>query len=256
VPWAGLVPGESSGQSGEKTIHGTVLRGLGFGSSDDPLLCVRAIQEADATVDEHVLVAAAGEDRDGAVFGCAPVPANERDQAPQLSSRGREAGRRQRVSRREVCSPNRTDAGAGGGVPVEGGRQQAAAGVNVAGVSSGVGGKRVDRSECDGLSNARAGWEIVPPRNRVEKRSAADRVAGLSDNAKRWVGMVHKGRKRAAAPVNSQKKRLKKGYVDCWDVLDAVDSESVSALEEPRNASAAERDRVFLEESGFPSDND
>ena len=28
------------------------------------------------------------------------------------------------------------------------------------------------------------------------------------------------------------------------------------ALEEPRNASAAERDRVFLEESGFPSDND
>ena len=38
--------------------------------------------------------------------------------------------------------------------------------------------------------------------------------------------------------------------------MDAVDSESVSALEEPRNASAAERDRVFLEESGFPSDND
>ena len=68
--------------------------------------------------------------------------------------------------------------------------QQAAAGVNVAGVSSGVGGKRVDRSESDDLSNARAGWEIVPPRDRAEKRSAADRVAGLSDNAKRWVGGV------------------------------------------------------------------
>ena len=68
--------------------------------------------------------------------------------------------------------------------------------------------------------------------------------------------MVHKERKRAAAPDNSQKKRMKKGYVDCWDVLDAVDSESIPTLEEPRNASAAERDRVFLEESGFPSDND
>ena len=139
---------------------------------------------------------------------------------------------------------------------MEGGRQQAAVGVNVAGVSSGVVGKRVDRSESVDLSNARTGWEIVPPRDRAEKRSAAGRVAGLSDNAKRWVGMVRKGRKRAAAPLNSQKKRMKKGYVDCWDVLDAVDSESIPMLEEPRNASAAERDRVFLEESGFPSDND
>ena len=117
-------------------------------------------------------------------------------------------------------------------------------------------GKRVDRVQDVDLVNARAGWEILPPRHRVEKRSAAGRVAGLSDNAKRWVGMVHKGRKRAAAPVNSQKKRMKKGYVDCWDVLDAVDSESIPMSEEPRNASAAERDRVFLEESGFPSDND
>ena len=41
VPWAGLVPGEPSGQLGEEAIHGTVLRGLGFRSSDDPLLCVR-----------------------------------------------------------------------------------------------------------------------------------------------------------------------------------------------------------------------
>ena len=86
---------------------------------------------------------------------------------------------------------------------MEGGRQQAAVEVNVAGVSSGVAGKRVDRSESDDLGNARAGWEIMPPRDRVEKRSAADRVAALSNNAKRWVGMVRKGRKRAAAPVNS-----------------------------------------------------
>jgi hypothetical protein len=42
VPWAGLVSGEPSGQLGEETIHGTVLRRLGFGSSDDPLLCLRA----------------------------------------------------------------------------------------------------------------------------------------------------------------------------------------------------------------------
>ena len=34
--------------------------------------------------------------------------------------------------------------------------------------------------------------------------------------------MVHKRRKRAAAQVNSQKKKMKKGYVDCWDTLDAV----------------------------------
>ena len=87
----------------------------------------------------------------------------------------------------------------------------------------------------------------------MEKRSAADRVAGLSDNTKRWVGMVHKGRKspkRAAAPVNSQKKKRKKDYVDCSDVLDAVGGLPVPVPEKPRNASAAERDRVFLEESG------
>ena len=116
-----------------------------------------AIQKADATVDEHVLVGASGQDRDGAVFGCAPVPADEGDQAPQLSSSRREAGRRQRVSRRKLCSSGRTDAGAGGSVLVEGGGQQAAVGVNVAGVSSGVVGKRVDRSESVDLSNARAG---------------------------------------------------------------------------------------------------
>ena len=80
-------------------------------------------------------------------------------------------------------------------------------------------------------------------------------MATLSDNAKRRVSMVHKGKKRATAPVSSQKKRMKKGYVDCWDVLDTVNSESIPMPEEPRNASAAVRDRVFLEESGFPSDN-
>ena len=41
-----------------------------------------------------------------------------------------------------------------------------------------------------------------------------------------------------------------------WDVLDAVDDLPASVPEGPRNASAAERDRVFLKESGFPSDND
>ena len=105
---------------------------------------------------------------------------------------------------------------------MEGGRQQVAAGVNVANVSSGVVGKRTDRVQNVDLGTARAGWEILPPHDRVEKRSAADRVARLSENSKRWVGMVHKGRKRAAAPDNSQKKKRKKGYVDCWDALDAV----------------------------------
>ena len=71
--------------------------------------------------------------------------------------------------------------GAGGGVLVEGGRQQVAAGVNVANVSSGVVGKRTDRVQNVDLGTARAGWEILPPRDRLEKRSAADRVAGLSD---------------------------------------------------------------------------
>ena len=116
---------------------------------------------------------------------------------------------------------------------MEGGRQQAAVGVNVAGVSSGVVGKRVDRAKSVDMSNARAGWEILPPRDRADEQ----RKGRLSDNAKRWVGMVHKGRKRAAAPVNSQKKKMKKGYVDCWDILDAVGNLSVPVPDEPRNAS-------------------
>ena len=66
-----------------------------------------------------------------------------------------------------------------------------------------------------GLGTARTGWESLPPRDRVVKRSVVDRVAGLSEDAKRWAGMVRKGKKRAAAPVNSQKKRSKESYVDC-----------------------------------------
>ena len=50
--------------------------------------------------------------------------------------------------------------------------------------------------------------------------------------------MVHKGRKRAAASVNSQKKKTKKVYVDCWDFLDTVGS-LVLVQDEARNASAA-----------------
>ena len=53
----------------------------------------------------------------------APVHADGRDETHQLSSSKREAGRRQRVNGGKVVSPSRADAGAGGGVPVEGGRQ-------------------------------------------------------------------------------------------------------------------------------------
>ena len=91
---------------------------------------------------------------------------------------------------------------------------------------------------------------------RPGKGSATDRVVGLTENAKRWVGMVRKGRKKAAAPFNSPRKMRKKDYADSWDFLDAVGGVSVPVPERPRHASAAERDRVSLEESGFPSDND
>ena len=54
VPWFGLVPGGSSGQFGEETIYGTVIRGFGFGGSHCILLRVRAVvQEADSHLDEH-----------------------------------------------------------------------------------------------------------------------------------------------------------------------------------------------------------
>ena len=49
---------------------------------------------------------------------------------------------------------------------------------------------------------------------------------------------------------------MKKGYMDCWGVLDAVNNEPIAVPEELRNATAAKRDRIFLEESGFPSGND
>ena len=40
--------------------------------------------------------------------------------------------------------------------------------------------------------------------------------------------MVSKGKKRAAAPGNSLKKRSKKGYMDCWNVMDVVEGDSTS----------------------------
>ena len=55
-------------------------------------------------------------------------------------------------------------------------------------------------------------------------------------------------------PKEEERKGLM--YVDCWDVFDAVDDLPAVVPEESRNASAAETDRVFLKESGFPSDND
>ena len=54
---------------------------------------------------------------------------------------------------------------------------------------------------------------MEPPCSKVGKRSAVDRVSGLSPHAREWLGqgMVHKGKTRVAAPVNSEKKRRKKG---------------------------------------------
>ena len=138
---------------------------------------------------------------------------------------------------------------------MEGGRQQVAAGVNVANVSSGVVGKRSDRSDrvqnVD-LGTARAGWGILPPRDRVEKRSAFDKVAGLSGNSKRWVGMVRKARKGAATLVNTQKKRSKKGYVDCWDILDAVGDLPVSSAREAEECKCNREGSSFLGGVWFP----
>ena len=72
--------------------------------------------------------------------------------------------------------------------------------------------------------------------------------------------MVHKGKKRAVAPVNPQKKRKKKN-IDCWDVMDIIGDGSNSgpaarAVTAGRNPSAAKRRLVFESSSGFPSDND
>ena len=76
------------------------------------------------------MVGAAGEDRDRPVFGSAPVPADGRAKAHQLSSSRWETDRRQRLSGGKVVSPGRVDGGAGGGLPVESRRQQVAAEVN------------------------------------------------------------------------------------------------------------------------------
>jgi hypothetical protein len=68
--------------------------------------------------------------------------------------------------------------------------------------------------------------------------------------------MVRKGKRRTAAPVNSQKKRMKKGYLDCWDAMDVIDGSNTKGHTVSRNSSIAERRRVFNGSSGFPSDND
>ena len=124
--------------------------------------------------------------------------------------------------------------------------------------------------------NTKPGWQLSaspgPPtplaartrtHSNVSKRSDVDRVSGLSAHAKLWLGpeMVLKGKKRAAAPGNSQKKRRKKNYMDCWDVMDVIDGNStkgstVSVDPVDTNSSAAERRRLFKGSSGFPSEND
>ena len=113
----------------------------------------------------------------------------------------------------KVSSAGRADAGAGGVSSVEDGQRQASANVSrqQAGGSSLGSSKRAHSPQ---QVSSRSGWAVEPPRSRVEKRSdAVDRVLGLSAHARTWLGpeMVRKGRKRAAAPVNSQKKRTKKG---------------------------------------------
>ena len=69
------------------------------------------------------------------------------------------------------------------------------------------------------------GWAIIPPHSGVEKRSAVGRVQGMSSHARAWLGpeMVRMGKKWAAAPVISHKKRMKKGYLYCWDAMDVID---------------------------------
>ena len=130
VPWFGLVSGESSGQPGEETIHGTVLRGFGLGGSHCPLLRVRAIQEADSHLDEHDVVGSDGQD------GARPVPrrgsvqSDGGHQAPQLSSGRRQESGRKGVGSGEVSSAGRADAGAGGGSSVESGQRQTSASVS------------------------------------------------------------------------------------------------------------------------------
>ena len=195
--------------------------------------------------------------------GARPVPrrgsvqSDGGHQAPQLSSGRRQESGRKGVGGGKVSSAGRADAGAGGGSPVEGGQRQTSASVS----RQQGGGSRLGvskRAHSAQQGSGRAGWVVEPPRSRVEKRSAADRVAGLSSHARRWLGpeMVLKGKKRAAAPVDSQKKKRKKGYMDCWDVMDVINNSNAEGHAVGRNSSTAERRRAFNGSSGFPSDND
>ena len=180
-------------------------------------------------------------------------------QAPPFSSRRWLESGRKGFSSGKVSGAGRADAGAGGVSPVEDGQRQASASVSrqQAGGSSLGPSKRAHSPQ---QVSSRSGWAVEPPRSRVEKRSAVDRVLGLSARARAWLGpeMVtcRKGRKRAAAPVNSQKKRTKKGYMDCWDVMDVIDGSNAEGHAVGRNSSTTERRRAFNGSSGFPSDND
>ena len=244
VPLAGLISREANGQLGEETIHGTILRGLGLGSSDDPLLCVRGPYKKPTRLWTNMFwwvpQGRTGMGQCLGVHQCQQMRGTKH--LNSAAGEGRRIGGRRSVAGKSLVPTELMQELAEAYLWRVGGSMQAAVGVNVADVSSGVVGKREDRAEGADLSNARASWEILPPRNRAGKRSATDRVAGLSTNAKRWVGMVHKGRKRAAAPANSQKKKMKKGYMDCWDFLDTVDGSSVPVRDELRNASTTERD--------------
>ena len=59
-----------------------------------------------------------------------------------------------------------------------------------------------------------------------------------------------------SASLTQEARREELTFMDSWDVWDAVNNEPIAVPEELRNATAAERDRAFLEESGFPIDND
>ena len=174
VPWFGLVSGESSGQSREETIHGTVLRGFGLGGSHCPLLRVRAaIQEADSHLDEHDVVGSDGQDGAWPVPRRGSVQSDGGHQARQLSSGRRQESGRKGVGSGKVSSAGRADAGAGRGSPVESGQRQTSASVSRqqgGGSRMGVS-KRAHSSQQD---SGRVGWVMEPPRSRVEKRSAVD----------------------------------------------------------------------------------
>ena len=197
-------------------------------------------------------------------------------QARQLSSGGRQTSGRQGLSGGQVSSPKGADVGAGGGISVEGRQRQDRAEVSMqqcgdggAGLSEGVDESQQLMAEQQrqqmrmidrGLQQQHVESSARVEGPLVQKRSVADRVEGLSEHARLWLGpeMLRKGRKRAAAPVNSQKKK-KKG-IDCWEMMDIIEdnnsNQTASAATADRNSSAAERRRMFEGGSGFPSDND